>query len=115
MSFVLNIKIGLLRIGNALFGVMRPLLSLVNTEGLYAYGDGLTKHTIEQLFEIDGRDSQNSCSGVVLVGIEKVLVISGLQKQLQNVNRLTKNLLTLTKRSERSCKCHERYLLTYDV
>ena len=115
LSSILNIKIRLLRIENTLFEIIRPLLFLINVERLYVYNDSLTKRTIEQLFEIDKRNSQNSCSDVVLIEIKKILVISELQKQLQNVNRLTKSLLTLTKRLEKSYKCHERYLLTYDV
>ena len=78
LSSVLNIKIELLRIGNTLFKVMRPLLFLINVERLYVYDDDLTRRTIEQLFETNERDSQNSCSGIVLVEIEKVLVISEL-------------------------------------
>ena len=46
LSFVLNIKIGFLRIENALFGVMRSLLFLINTERLYVYDDVLMKYII---------------------------------------------------------------------
>ena len=82
LSFILNIKIRFLRIENTLFKVMRPLLFLINIKGLYVYNDDLTKRMIEQLFEIDKRDFQNSCFKIVLIEIEKILVIFELQKQL---------------------------------
>ena len=88
---------------------------MINKEKSYTCNDVQIKYTIVQLFKINKKDSQNSCFKTVLTEIKKVLIIYGPQKQLQNVNRLTKNLLILTKRLERSCKCHERYLPTYDI
>ena len=86
LSFVLNIRIGFLRIENTLFEVMRPLLFLINVERLYTYKEALMKYTIVQLFKIDKRDSQNSCSKTVLIEIKKIYIIYGLKKQLQNVS-----------------------------
>ena len=78
LSSVLNIKIGFLRIKNTLFKVMKFLLFLINIERLYVYDDDLTKYTIEQLFEINERNSQNSCFEIILIEIKKILVISRL-------------------------------------
>ena len=44
---------------------MRPLLFLINTEELYTYNNAQMKYMIIQLFKIDERDSQNSCSEAI--------------------------------------------------
>jgi hypothetical protein len=95
LSFVLSIKIGLLRTGNALFRVTKPLLFLVNAEALYGYGEIVVRSIIKPVSEIDRKAFLSLCSEAVLAGIKKDLVISGQQRLLRSVSRLIKSWMSL--------------------
>jgi hypothetical protein len=70
---------------------MRPLLFLVSEEAQYEYGETMVRRTKIPVFDVDGRDSQNSCFGAVLVGIKRALVIFGRKRQLLSARRLIKS------------------------
>jgi hypothetical protein len=91
LPFVLSIKNGLLRTGNALFRVMKPLSFLVSAEVPYDSGETVVRPITKPVFEIDRKASLNLCSEVVLAGIKRDLVISGQQRLLRSVSRLTKS------------------------
>ena len=52
-SFILSIKIRLLKTKNALFRVIRPLLSLVNAEALYDFDGPVTRPMRKPAFRED--------------------------------------------------------------
>lgn len=75
MFFALNIKIGLLKIRNVLFGVMRLLLFLVIVKELYGCG-GVAKRLMNRsVFDKDRKDILNLYFRVISVGIKKVSII----------------------------------------
>lgn len=84
-------SIGLLKTGNALFGVIRPLLFSANAEALYVYRERLERLINILVFDDNGKASLNLYSGAVLAGIRRDSVISGLKRQLKNANRPTKS------------------------
>jgi hypothetical protein len=91
LSFALNIKNRLLRTGNALFRVIKPLLFLASAEVLYDYSETVERLIIKPVFKIDRKASLNLCSRVVLAGIKRDLIISRQQRLLRSVSRLIKS------------------------
>jgi hypothetical protein len=71
--------------------VTRPPLYSVNEEIWYVSRGPLRRPIQRLLFKIDGRDSLNLCSGVVLVGRKRGLVIFELKRLLKRKNKLKKS------------------------
>jgi hypothetical protein len=57
LPFALNIKNGLLRTGNALFRVIKPLSFLASAVVPYDYGKTVERLTTKPVFKIDGKAS----------------------------------------------------------
>jgi hypothetical protein len=76
LPFILNIKNGLLRIKNALFRVIKPLLFLASAEMLYDYSKTVERLITKPVFKINRKASLNLCSRVVLAEIKRDFVIS---------------------------------------
>ena len=53
MPFTLSISTRLLKTGNALFRVMRPLLFLINAEALYEFGGPVIRRIKKAAFRED--------------------------------------------------------------
>jgi hypothetical protein len=76
LSFILNIKIRLLRTRNALFRIIKPLLFLVNTETLYSYSKIVVRPIIKPVFKINRKTFLSLYSKAILAEIKKDLIIS---------------------------------------
>jgi hypothetical protein len=109
LPFALNIKNGLLRTGNALFRVMKPLSFLASAEVPYDYGETVERLMTKPVFKIDGKASLNLCSRVVLAGTKRDLVISRQQRLLRSVSRLIKSWMSLIILLKISLKLNSRY------
>jgi hypothetical protein len=68
LSFILSIKIRLLRTGNVLFRVIKPLLFLVNTEALYGYSEIVVRPIIKPVSKINKKAFLSLYSRAVLAG-----------------------------------------------
>ena len=59
---------------------MRPLLFLISEEAQYEYDETVMRCTKIPVFDVDERDSQNSCFEAVLVEIKRALIIFGRKR-----------------------------------
>jgi hypothetical protein len=75
LSFILSIKIRLLRTRNALFRVIKSLLFLVKAETLYGYSKIVVRPIIKPVFKINKKAFLSLYSKAVLAKIKKDLII----------------------------------------
>jgi len=75
---------------------MRHLLSSVNVEEPYGFGDAVVRRTRRRVYDNDGRASQNSCFWLVLAEITRALAMSGQKRLLKSAEKLRRSWLSLT-------------------
>lgn len=86
-NYVSNKKIGQLKTGRMLYGLVRLLLSLTIDVVVLEYGEHLKKLEIQPVFTV-GKDILNSCSGAVVPMTRRVLVIFGRLRWNLNARQL---------------------------